>query len=265
MSEAAAEAPRFRRLLPPPASGEQLVTAAEALAGWRGPSPAPAPRVALNMVTSLDGRISVGGRSAPLSSPADRSLFHALRAEADAVMAGSGTVTIERYGPIIREGQVRERRRSKGLQEQPLAVIPSRRLDLDPDLPLLADPSSRIVLITPVARDLAPCAASIDYIRAPTLRAGLAELRAHHGVELVVCEGGPTLAAALAAESLIDELFLALAPALVGGDGPRGLLDPGQALPQPLALELEMLLEHSSQLYARYVRRSGAAAASPSS
>jgi len=246
-----AEAPRFRRLLGTGTAGE-TVTAEQALAGWRDREVASPPRVALNMVSSVDGRITVAGRSAPLSSGADRSLFHALRAEADAVLAGSATVSIERYGPMIRDAGVRARRRERGLAEQPLAVIASRRLDLDPVVPLLADPQSRVVVLTPATRDLAPCAAEVEYIRTPTLRAGLAELHARHGVELLVCEGGPTLAAALAAEGLIDELFLALAPLLVGDNGARGLLD-GKGPAEPQALTLESLLEHQGELYAHYL------------
>lgn len=206
------------------------------------------------MVTSLDGRIAVGGRSAPLSSPADRSLFHALRAQADAVMVGAGTATAERYGPIIRDPRSTELRAARGLAPQPLAVIVSRRLDIDPTLPLLADPQSHVVVLTPAARDLPPCPATVDYVRTPTLRAGLAELHARLGVELIVCEGGPTLAASLAAESLIDELFLALAPLLVGESGSGALLA-GHGPSEPLRFELDSLLEHAGQLYGRYVKR----------
>jgi len=140
----------FRRLVP--AGGE--CGAREALAGWRdellGDRQRPrGPRLALNMVASVDGRVAIGGRSAPLSGPPDRELFHELRAQADAVMVGAGTVRIERYGPIIRDADVRERRRAAGLREQPLAVIASRSLDLPADLPLLADPDSHIVVLGP--------------------------------------------------------------------------------------------------------------------
>jgi riboflavin biosynthesis pyrimidine reductase len=110
-----------------------------------------------------------------------------------------------------------------------------------------------VVVLTPSAGDLPACGAEVDYIRTSTLRAGLAELRARFGARLVLCEGGPALNGALAAESLIDELFLAISPLLVGDipDG-RSLLT-GGAPREPLALELRMLLEYESQLYARYV------------
>ena len=56
------------------------------------------------------------GRSAPLGGPADRALFHALRARADAVMVGAGTVRDERYGPLIRDAESASARRREGLR-----------------------------------------------------------------------------------------------------------------------------------------------------
>ena len=243
----------FRRLVP--AGGE--CGAREALAGWRdellGDRQRPrGPRLALNMVASVDGRVAIGGRSAPLSGPPDRELFHELRAQVDAVMAGAGTVRIEHYGPIIRDPDVRERRRAAGLREQPLAVIASRSLDLPADLPLLADPDSHIVVLGPGTATLDDALATVSFIRCENFADGLAELQSHYDVGLVVCEGGPTLAAALARERVVDELFLALSPRLVGGaPGPTLLADTGDAVPQ--GLELRQLLGAGDALFARYV------------
>jgi riboflavin biosynthesis pyrimidine reductase len=254
VSAVAADAPRFRSLIPQRAV-DQTLSADQALSGWRGQG-GDELRVALNMIASVDGRIAVNGHSAALGGPADRALFHALRARADAVMVAAGTVRSERYGPIIRDRGRRELRVGQGLSEQPLAVIVSRGLELDPTLPLLADPDTRVVVLTPSTGDLPASAASVDYIRTATLRAGLTELQARWGVHVVLCEGGPALNAALAAESLIDELFLAISPLLVGDTAGGGALLTGDAPPEPLALELRMLLEHHSQLYAQYEARS---------
>ena len=208
------------------------------------------------MIACVDGRIAVDGRSAPLGDRADRALFHALRARADAVMAGAGTVRTERYGPLIRDAGARERRRDEGLEDQPLAVIVTRTLDLDAGLPLLADPGSRVAILTSAAGDIAPAAARVDYIRAATLRAGLAELRERFGVEHVVCEGGPSLNGALATEGLIEELFLAVSPMLVGDVADGSAVVRGGAPPSPVHLELRMLLGSGSGLYGRYVASS---------
>ena len=251
MSSAETDAPRFQSLIPQRAAGS-TVTAEEALGDWwlAGEKDQ---RLALNMIASVDGRIAVNGRSGGLGGPADRSLFHALRARAHAVMAAAGTVRAERYGPLIRDLNVRATRVARGLTEQPIAVIVSRRLDLDAGLPLLADRGSHIVILTPSAGDLPYCQARGDYNRTTSLGSGLAELHATYGIRLVLCEGGPSLNASLAAESLIDELFLSISPQLVGDTPGAGALLSNDAPDPPMALELRMLLEHDSQLYAHYV------------
>jgi riboflavin biosynthesis pyrimidine reductase len=69
------------------------------------------------------------------------------------------------------------------------------------------------------------------------------------GVRALLCEGGPTLHGALQALGLVDELFLTIAPKLVGGEAPRIIEG---VLPETAELELTWLLEQSGELFARY-------------
>ena len=78
----------------------------------------------------------------------------------------------------------------------------------------------------------------------------LADLRARHGVRCVLCEGGPTLNGPLFAAGIVDELFLTISPALVGGRHPLTILE-GE-LEVALALDLVQALEHDSTLLLRY-------------
>jgi riboflavin biosynthesis pyrimidine reductase len=72
------------------------------------------------------------------------------------------------------------------------------------------------------------------------------------GVRALLCEGGPTLHGALQAAGLVDDLFLTIAPKLVGGGAPRILEgELGGVTP----LELAWLLEEDGELFARYSRR----------
>ncbi len=96
------------------------------------PAPAWRPHVLLNMVSTADGRATLGGRSGAISDRADRELFHGLRGTVDAVMAGAGTVRAERYGRIIPSAERRRERLAHGLSEEPLACIVSGRLALGP-------------------------------------------------------------------------------------------------------------------------------------
>lgn len=237
----------FRSLIPP---GEP-VSAAGALAGYdpRAAAPAGRPRLALNMVASVDGHVTRAGRSGGLSNAGDRELFHWLRTIPDAVMVGAGTARIERYGPLVRDPEMRAVREANGLDPQPLAVIVSHRLLLDPELPLLADPASRVVVLTDSDGELRSCAARIDYLRAQRLRDQLIELRARFGVSALLCEGGPMLNSGLLSEGLVDDLFISIAPLILGGAEPLTMVSgrTGQT-----DLELEQVLESDGQLFARY-------------
>ena len=249
------------RLLPPgrPATAAEVV---EELGLWhRDPPAGSVPRVLLNMVSTADGHAALAGRSAPLSSEADRELFHALRAPVDAVLVGAGTVRKERYGRVIRDEATRRLRRERGLAEEPLACIVSSSLRLDPGVPLLAEAAARVVVLTPATGELAATAASVEYVRAGRggaldLRAALAELRERFDVQLALCEGGPHLATALLAAGMLDELFISLAPMLAGGDGEGGSaalrILAGAQLDPAVELELRGALESGSHLFLRY-------------
>ena len=67
----------------------------------------------------------------------------------------------------------------------------------------------------------------------------------------MLCEGGPSLLGQLHRLDLIDELFVTVAPALVGGDA-VGLL----GMPnEPTAVRLHRLLEDDGALFCTYRRR----------
>jgi riboflavin-specific deaminase-like protein len=229
------------------------------------PTPPSRPYVILNMVSTADGHATLGGRSGPISGPADRALFHALRLAVDAVMAGAGTVRTERYGRIVPDAARRQMRLEQGRSEEPLACIVSGSLALEGDIPLLADPAARVVILTQSSASLpaGSVAAQVDYIRAARngqldLAAALAELRARFEVRTVLCEGGPHLNAQLLAAGLVDELFLSLSPLLAGGDpaaaagGEALRILAGPSFSPPIALRLRGVLEHDSGLFLRY-------------
>jgi len=242
---------RLRRLHPEPG----LLTADEAVAELRFAAAGDGgrPYVAVNMVATADGRASVAGRTAPISSVADRQLFHALRTRADAVMVGAGTIRAERYGRIVPDAARREQRRRNGLAGDALAVIVSASLDLPADLPLLQDASSRVVVITASDAVLDGCAAQVQYLRCTPvdLPCALARLREQHGVSSILCEGGPHLNASLLAAGLIDELFLTTVPKLAGSAGSLSVMDE-VPLREPVGLELLSLLHCDGELFARY-------------
>jgi riboflavin-specific deaminase-like protein len=258
--------PMFRRLVPP---GEEA-GAREIVDGLdfeeRAVELDRRPYVVLNMTSTVDGRASVAGRSGGIGNRADRELFHGLRAAVDAVMAGAGTVRTERYGRIIAEEASRRLRRERGRSEEPLACIVSGRLSLPSELPLLAEPAARVVVVTASTATLPGVAAHVDYVRSPPvgglqLGAALRELKERFGVRTLLCEGGPHLNSELLDGGLVDELFLSLAPKLAGGDqgsGEQLRILAGEEFDPLLELELIEALESGSQLFLRYGVRASA-------
>src|SRR4051794_39030144 len=157
---------KLRRLLPEPAD----LTPFEAVRGMRLADLAPPerPYLVLNMVSTLDGRITIDGRSGPIGDEADRELFHCLRTQADAVMVGAGTIRTERYGRIAKRPERREQRVAEGLDPDPLAVIVSARLRVPVDLPLLQDPDSTVAILTASEKELPEATpARVEYLRGP--------------------------------------------------------------------------------------------------
>lgn len=252
--------PRLNRLFAPgdPATVEQVV---QELGLWERPlSVAGRPHVMLNMIATVDGRASLGGRSGTLSDQPDRALFHALRATVDAVLVGAATLRIERYGRIIPDASRRRLRQQHGLSEEPLACIVSGRMTIAQDVPLLAEPAARIVVLTASQASLPATAAHVEYVRAERdgqldLAATIAGLYERYAVQSLLCEGGPHLARQLLGAGLIDELFLSLAPMLAGGEPAGGealRILAGDELAPPVALELRSVLQSDSELFLRY-------------
>lgn len=235
---------------PGPTSVEQQL---DAYNPWDDP-PAERPRVALNFVSTLDGRASIDGHSGPIGSDTDTAMLVGLRQRFDAVMIGAGTMRVERYGRIITDPEKRARREALGLPGDPLMVLVGG-LDLPWDADLFTDGGGKVVLFTGDEGDPPETATPVEVIREPDGRVDMAtalrRLRAEHDVRAVLCEGGPRLHSQLQADELADELFLTIAPKLVGA----GATILEGALPEVALLELMWLLQEGSELFARYRRR----------
>jgi riboflavin-specific deaminase-like protein len=223
--------------------------------GWGDLAPADRPYLALNMVSTGDGKAAVEGRTRAISSETDRQVFHNLRSQVDAVMAGAGTVNTEGYGPIVKTEELQAKRVREGVAPDALAIIVSGGLSVRPDIPLLQDPDSRVVILTQARHELEGVRANVDYLRSEAgpfdLRPLLEQLRTEYGVRSILCEGGPTLNESLLLYGLVDELFLTLAPVLAGGADALTIVA-GQPLPELVALQLLWVMEDAGELYLRY-------------
>ena len=234
----------MRRLLPDPAED---LTDADLLAAYA----TPAEWLRVNFVQSADGAVTLDGVSAGLSGPADKRVFGLLRDLADVVLVAAGTIRGEGYGYPDVSPRRRTRRAELGLAERPTFAIVTRSLDLDLSSSLFTDPPVRTVVLTtedaPADRR-AELARHADVVTGPDLAAQLGALRGR-GLGRILCEGGPSLFAALVADGLADELCLTLSP-LLAGPGP-GRIVAGPPHP-PAHLATTQVLEEDGALFLRY-------------
>ncbi len=210
----------------------------EAIYGPLGFPPAPPgrPYVISNFVETLDG-VAVAhadGTSLDISgaNPHDHLLMGLLRACADAVIVGAGTLRDARehlwtpdyiYPPLA--SAYRSLRQGLGKPGQPLNVIVSASGNIDLELPVFHTPSITALVITTRSGEqrlrtqaLPPAVRIATGGDGKTLSAHaiLAAIERVLPCERLLVEGGPALLAALFAEHLVDELFLTLAPQLAG-------------------------------------------------
>jgi riboflavin-specific deaminase-like protein len=184
------------------------------------------PFVFVNMSMTADGKIATANRAvSSFGSARDREHLLALRATADAVMAGARTVDSARINLGPGGPKYRRRRLRRGLDEYNLRVIVSGSGAVNPEAEVFKHKFSPILILTTrraarsrrerllsLADDLISCGErEIDF------RAALSWLREKWGVKRLLCEGGGELNGALFRAGLVDELHLTVCPDIFGG------------------------------------------------
>jgi len=213
------------------------------------------PYTVANFVSSADGRATFMGRSGQLGDDGDHAMFHGLREQVDAILVGTKTLAIERYGRILGKAERRERRIARGMSPEPLACLITHTGVIATDAPLFAEPEARVAIFTSAQIERPDCAAHVEIVHLDlaelTCTTVLRRLRADYGIRALLCEGGPSTFGTLLHEGLVDELFLTLAAKLTGGgEGPA--ITTGPELPRPLNLSVVWALERQHALFLRY-------------
>jgi riboflavin biosynthesis pyrimidine reductase len=201
------------------------------------------PLVIANFVSTLDGVVSYeiknnsGGSTISGSDPADRFIMGLLRASADAVIVGAGTLhdvsakglwTPEYTYPDAKRFYAEYRAKTLHRPEYPLLVIVSGRGQLELKRAIIRTPAMRTLVITTSAgRDelTRRGAAALDSVEVSALSSSsgsiapreiLQLLQSQFGVKTLLHEGGPTLFGQFLAADAVDELFLTLSPQIAG-------------------------------------------------
>jgi riboflavin biosynthesis pyrimidine reductase len=215
------------------------------------------PHLRINVVSSIDGAATIGGRSGGLGDAADTATMQALRADADVVLVGAGTVAVEGYGGMRVDDEAAAWRVAEGFPAQPRIAMVSGSASLGPRHPVFAQAVVRPFVVTGMDADadrVAALAEVADVITAADLADALDQLAQAAG-RRILCEGGPTLFAALIEADLVDEVCLTLSPRLVGGDAPRVAHTAHETVRR---MSLDDVRRAGDELFLRYTRRPGA-------
>ncbi len=188
------------------------------------------PFLQYKLAATADGRVAADdGTTRWISSPDARRLVHGMRAEADAVLIGSGTALADNPRLDCRDLPAPPR-------HLPLRVVLDRRLQLPTASHLAQTAAQATLVVTDDPRRETSThadqlrALGVDILcvpAAPTWLRDVLRVLYQRGVHHVLCEGGPTLGTALWAARLVDRLDLLLAPKLLGS---------GTAWLQPLGI-----------------------------
>ena len=196
------------------------------------------PHIISNFVTTLDGVVSLNvkghesGSDISGFSVQDRMVMGLLRAIADVVIIGAGTLgadqhhiwTAEDVFPDLAD-EYRQLRTALGKHGPPLNVIVSGSGKVDLDLPIFASGKVPVLIVTTTAgakrlrKHKASDAVEIRAVRSVgVMRASsiINQVRHVNAGKLILVEGGPQLLGDFYAEGALDEQFLTLAPQIAG-------------------------------------------------
>ena len=216
------------------------------------------PLVRVKLAMSLDGRTAMAdGESRWITGPEARRDVQRQRARSDAVLTGIGTLLADDPSLDVRaEALAGWWAAPAGTPRQPLRVVLDSRLRT-PHSARTLGLEGRVLIATcnPDAEAHAPLRAAGAEIAVVPARDGRVDcaavlaLLAAREINEVLVEAGATLAGALLAADLADELLLYIAPSLLG-DTARGLLHlPGlERLDDRLQLRLDDLRQVGDDL-----------------
>jgi riboflavin-specific deaminase-like protein len=204
---------------------------------------------------TADGKLAPATRHfVPFTTRRDQELMLELRAEFDAVMSGAGTVVGEVTLGTGGE-KWKRKRRQLGLKVEHIRVIVSGSGALDPKAHIFTSkrPTSPIIVLTTARAGkrlpgLQKAADAVYVSKGKNLdfKQALAWLRKEWGVKRLLCEGGGAINGGLFNAGVVNELYLTIAPVILGGRHAPTMAD-GAGFPKladalPLKLKRQQLI-----------------------
>ena len=230
------------------------------------------PTLFVNFVETIDGIVALpaipqSNKIVADESEPDRFVMALLRAVADCVVVGAGTMQASRsstwaaekaYPPLA--GAFAELRRRLGKPARPEVVFLTASGRIDVEHPALQE--GALVLTTPggattLEGRLPETSEAVVVNDGELVDVGQAIALLHaRGHEQILSEGGPTILGLLLEADVVDELFLTVSPLLAGRGGPGerlGLVEGIEFLPERrIAWRLQGVRRHEAHLFLRY-------------
>jgi len=219
------------------------------------------PFVYINMAMTVDGKITSAQREYPrFTSDLDRTTMDRLRAEADAIVVGAGTLRADDPPLHVRDSGMRAYRESLGKSGEPLRVVVTASGAIDRSSRFFSDEAGGARIVATVETVDAELLAALRE-RAEVWQLGredvdlrrLLDRLADRGVRRVLLEGGGELNWRFVRDGLADELYVTIAPALLGGrEAPTLLEGGGFPMAAQQKLRLLELRREGDEIYCRY-------------
>ncbi|HKW72562.1 MAG TPA: dihydrofolate reductase family protein [Candidatus Dormibacteraeota bacterium] len=227
-----------------------------------------------NFVSSLDGVVSLGATTSAGSvisgrNQADRFLMGLLRAFADAVLVGAGTVratpghrwTPQHIYPDVADA-FQELRQMLGRKHDPRLVVLTATGDIDLSHPAIVDGATILTTRAGIEKLHGGPPTSCEVIEVGDdghvdITRAVTELR-DRGYATILTEGGPHVMGELTRHDLLDEAFLTISPVIAGRDTETRLamVEGVELLPgHGLWTRLLTARRHGDFLFLRYAMR----------
>ena len=210
---------------------------------------------------TADGKLAPATRHfIPFTTKKDQEMMLELRAEFDAVMSGARTVDTGEVTLGVGGEKWRKKRRRLGLREEHIRIIVSGSGTLDPHAHIFKSkrPTSPIIVLTTqrAGKRLAALEKAADAVHVSPgkeldFHKALLWLRKEWGVKRLLCEGGGAINGGLFLARVVDEIYLTIAPVIMGGRNAPTPAD-GDGFPKladALPLKMKRLQRVGDELY----------------
>ncbi len=209
----------------------------------------------MNVVSTVDGRTAIDNKSHGIGSATDHVLMRQIRAGADAVLFGAGTIREECVSPRV-PAVLRAARIAANRRPQPLSVVLGGRDGVDLRGRLALSSPDDLIVFLPHEADPAPLNDRATVYRAESGRPDPIDvvriLHERHKVRRLLLEGGPSIYTAFLQRGLVDQIFWTVAPKVSADASAADMLAGTAHGGPPHGALLQTIFEHEGELYLRY-------------